>query len=128
MKVRCRGVMDELKPCKCGSRNLKIKLGYTYGGNRDVDTYYVLCLSCGHEGYSYTEEVKTIRQWNRAFDKRTKRANSSIPILLERMREKLRPYAGLPDDFEQPIPGGEIREIANWLITEVDKEIKGRKR
>ena len=113
-----------LKPCPfCGDSPKRMFAG----GVGDMrGPYFIGCERCG---YFFEGSQKDIRKhWNRRLSLLSGTLPDDPLDLVVRLREKLRPYAGLPDDFEQPIPGEEIREIANWLITEVDKEIKGRKR
>ena len=110
--------MRKLKPCPfCGSEGVRGGVGVTHHTqckNRKCPAY----AGSYHKTREDSDDV-----WN----KRVLPLSGTLPDdpldLVVRLREKLRPYAGLPDDFEQPIPGEEIREIANWLITEADRMI-----
>ncbi|WP_177177519.1 hypothetical protein [Propionispira arboris] len=54
-----RGMMEKLKPCKCG--NICIVRVCVYG-------YYVHCHKCGKETECYMTERQVSESWNRRAD------------------------------------------------------------
>ena len=52
-----------MTPCSCGAHRWFINRAWSF--EKHLETYYVICKSCGRTGTSALSEKEAIEEWNR---------------------------------------------------------------